>query len=288
MAKTISPALKAHYAQGSTTISRQWKATRKDGVILAVTTCTRDLMIDGVLYLAAEGFNPRAVQQEASTAVANTEIAGALQGDLTELEFEAGLWDGCEVEIFEVNYRDLSMGRLYLGTMTMGNVSIARGSFQAEMRGLTQSLQKTVGRVVTAGCPWKFGDPDTCRVDLAPLTVTGTLTSVTDLRTFSDSGRTEVDDYFGAGVITFDTGENAGQSLEIYSYDGTTKTFVTHLPLINNPAIGDTYTVTPGCRKRFQEDCKTKWANVVNFGGFPYLPGNDRAMGLGGTEGSSL
>lgn len=286
MSKTISPGLKAHYAQGSTTISRQWKATRRDGFVLAVTTCTRDLLVDGTVYRAAEGFNPRAVSQEATAAVVNTDVSGALAEDITETEFEAGLWDGCVVEIFEVNYRDLSMGRLDIGTFTMGNISVAGGSFQAEMRGQTQALQNTVGRIVTAGCPWKFGDPDTCRVDLAPLTVTGTITSVTDLRTFADASRAEPADYFGAGVITFISGANEGQSLEIYSF--ASGAFVTHLPFLNNVAVGDSYEATPGCRKRFQEDCKTKWANVVNFGGFPYLPGNDRAMGFGGTEGTNL
>jgi uncharacterized phage protein (TIGR02218 family) len=290
--KYRSIALAASQAAGSTTTAWCWKATRRDGLVLAVTTCARDLLFDGVLYLSREGFNPKAISQEASAAVVNTEVEGALSDEITELDFEAGLWDGCTVDMFEVNYRSLSDGAMRLATFTMGDIKVTRSAFNAEMRGLTQRLQKTVGRLVTKGCPWVFGSisPDNwtpaCNKDLGPLTVTGTLTSVTDLRTFADSARAEVADYFGAGVIEFTSGANIGQALEIYSF--ASGAFVTYLPFLNNPAIGDTYTLTPGCRKRFTEDCLAKWANTPNHGGFEHLPGPDKVLGLGGTEGSNL
>ena len=46
--------------------------------------------------------------------------------------------------------------------------------------------------------------------DLGPLTVTGTLTHVTDSYTVRDSARAEADDYFGAGTIAFTSGPNMG------------------------------------------------------------------------------
>jgi uncharacterized phage protein (TIGR02218 family) len=39
-------------------------------------------------------------------------------------------------------------------------------------------------------------------------------------------------------------------------------------------AEGDLFVVSAGCDKRF-ETCRTKFANAVNFRGFPHLPGND-------------
>lgn len=294
MSKTISVELKADYALGSQTIARCWKATRRDGFVLAVTTCARDLLFEGVLYRSAEGFIPKAISQEASAAVANTEVEGFLSDDITELEFEAGLWDGATVEVFEVNYRALSNGKLWISTATMGDIKVTRSAFNAELRGLTQSLQKVVGRLVTKGCPWVFGSMSpnawtaACNKDLGPLTVIGALTSVTDLRTFADSTRFEVDDWFGAGVITFLTGANAGESLEVYSYSQSGGAFVTYLPFLNNLAVGDSYSLTPGCRKRYTEDCRTKHENTNNFGGFDLVPGADSVLGLGGTEGTNL
>lgn len=287
MSKTVSIALKSHFAQGSTTTAFCWKAIRRDGFVLAVTTCARDLLFEGTLYLSKDGFNPKAISQEASAAVTNTEVEGALSDEITEEDFEVGKWDGCAVEMFEVNYRDLSMGKLALATFTLGDCKLTRGQFNAEVRGLTQSLQKQIGEVVTKSCRYRFGDPNTCRVDLAPLTVTGSIDTVVDLRTFSDSARAEPDDYFSAGVLTWETGANQGVSMEVYSYaaDGT---ITLHLPMWLTVSIGDTYSLTPGCRKRYTEDCREKWSNTNNFGGFPLLPGPDKVLGLGGTEGSNL
>jgi hypothetical protein len=37
--------------------------------------------------------------------------------------------------------------------------------------------------------------------------------------------------------------------------------------------VGDTYEAIAGCRKRFEEDCQTKWNNELNFGGEPHRRG---------------
>jgi uncharacterized phage protein (TIGR02218 family) len=39
-------------------------------------------------------------------------------------------------------------------------------------------------------------------------------------------------------------------------------------------AVGDAFSVTAGCDKR-HATCRKKFGNVVNFRGFPHMPGND-------------
>jgi uncharacterized phage protein (TIGR02218 family) len=39
-------------------------------------------------------------------------------------------------------------------------------------------------------------------------------------------------------------------------------------------AAGDNFTVTAGCDKQFQT-CHDRFNNIVNFRGFPHIPGND-------------
>ena len=41
--------------------------------------------------------------------------------------------------------------------------------------------------------------------------------------------------------------------------------------------IGDQFTATAGCDKRF-DTCRTKFSNAANFRGFPFMPGNDFAI----------
>lgn len=106
---------------------------------------------------------------------------------------------------------------------------------------------------------------------LGPITVTGTLTAVASDQQFTDASRTEAADYFAYGTIRFTSGANAGlKPLEIRQHmaGGVIQTFE---PFYYVPVVGDAYEMIPGCRKRLS-DCKDKWNNVVNFGGFPYAP----------------
>lgn len=284
--KAISPELRAHYAQGSTTIARCWRFERTDGAVVAVTTCARDLLYLGEVYHSKEGVNPTAISQQVGAVVANSEVTGTLSSDLaTEAEFLAGLWDGCKYAIFEVNYRDLSMGRLMLASGTLGDLKVGRSSFNAEMRGLAQALQQTNGKVVTKNCTAQFGDAR-CKVDLAPITVAGAVTSVTNRRLIIDTSRAESADYFGAGLFRVTSGAMNGEEMEIDTFAAGEFSLV--LPLSQNPEIGMTYEAVPGCRKRLTEDCKDKWVNVLNFRGFPNIPGADKVLGMGGTEGTNL
>ena len=290
--KTVSIPLKAEYAKGTTTMARCWRFERRDGHVVTVTTCARDLLINGEVYRSKEGVNPAAIAQEASAAVSNSDVTGTMAAEsVSEAELFAGLWDGAFVSVFEVNYRDLTMGVMNLQSGNIGDVKAGRSAFTAEVRGLTQRLQKVVGRVYTAGCPWVFGSIvsayiPSCNIDLGPLAATGAFTSVTNLRTMADTGRGEASDYFGAGLITITSGDNAGVQMEIYSFEAGV--FVLHLPLPYAVAVGDTYSVTPGCRKRYEEDCRDKWGNTNNNGGYPHVPGSDKVLGLGGTEGTNL
>lgn len=107
---------------------------------------------------------------------------------------------------------------------------------------------------------------------LAANTVTGTLTGVTSAAVFADSGRSEADDTFGAGTIQFTSGPNAGlKALEIKSFAGGVIT--TYEPFYYLPVVGNSYSMVRGCRKRLS-DCQNRvgGSNVLNFGGFPWIP----------------
>jgi uncharacterized phage protein (TIGR02218 family) len=62
-------------------------------------------------------------------------------------------------------------------------------------------------------------------------------------------------------------------------------------PMVAAIAAGDAFTVSAGCDKRFST-CRDRFENIVNFRGFPQMPGNDFALSYptagGGHEGGSL
>jgi uncharacterized phage protein (TIGR02218 family) len=106
-----------------------------------------------------------------------------------------------------------------------------------------------------------------------------TVTSVTSRLAFADSamiGTGTPEGYFDNGIITWDTGDNAGRSMEIKSF-GTSGDFVLYLPMVDTIAVGDTGTAVAGCDKTLAT-CKATFNNVVNFRGFPHVPGNDKLL----------
>lgn len=283
--KSATAPMIAHLAGGTTTLARCWRFETKSGRIVTVTGGPRDMLINGEVYRAEEGLNPTATDQEIGGSVNNSDMTGALSPELaTEQEILFNEWDTAFVTVFEVNHRDLSMGTVILGYGTLGELKVGRTAFQAEFRSLTQFLQQTVGAVFTAPCRYRFGDSD-CGVDLAPITVTGTLTSVTSARLMADSGRGEVADYFGGGLLRMTSGALEGFAVEVADFSGGI--FSLALPMPGYPAVGDTYEAIPGCRKRFAEDCIAKWNNGVRFGGFPHVPGSDLVLGLAGLGGDA-
>lgn len=278
--KARSAALIAHQAQETTTRAWCWKVTRTDSQVFGFTSVDRDLVIGGVTYLAASGFMPSAIDGQADLSVPNLEAMGILNSStLTEVDMLAGKWDGAAVEIFECNYADLTQGTMSLRSGTLGNVSTGAVSFKAEIRGLAQSLQQSIGELYSPACSTNLGHPTRCTVGLGPFTVTGAVTTATSSRAFTDSSRAEASDYFGAGLITWTGGLNSGASMEVRDF--ASGAFTLSLPMPSAIQVGDTYTAIAGCRKRAITDCKNKFSNIVNFQGFPYVPGNDKVLGLG-------
>jgi uncharacterized phage protein (TIGR02218 family) len=86
--------------------------------------------------------------------------------------------------------------------------------------------------------------------------------------------------YFTYGLITMTSGENIGLSMEVGAYAPGTISLRLAFPY--PLAVGDTYTMSAGCGKRFLEDCLVRFNNADNFRGEPFLPGMDRMLVVGG------
>lgn len=278
--KTITPQLKAHYALGTTSIARCWKCTRTDARVFAFTNSTRALEVNGVLYEATSGISPSALENRMDMSVANMEVAGFLDAaSITEADVLRGLWDDAEVEIFEVDYLDVSKGRLILAYGRLGALKTTEAGFFAEIRGLAQFAQQPVGGYYTKTCTANLGDAQ-CKVDIESMRVSGSVLTVSTRASF-ETDLVAAEDVYGAGLLTWVTGENAGAIVEVFDQDVSGNLDLA-FAMPDNVAPGDTFTIVPGCRKRRHEDCVIKFANINNFRGFPDVPLNDRILGQGG------
>ncbi len=278
--KTISNELTAHLAQEVTTLAHCWKLTRRDNVVMGFTSHDKDLIISGVTYAAATGFTPTAISGSSSLAVDNLDIEGMLSsGAISEDDILAGIYDFAEIELFLVNYEDLSQGIMKLRRGWLGEVKLSGQQFVAEVRGLTQRLSQQTGELYSPSCRAELGD-SRCKVNLATYTVTGSVTSVTSQQIFVDSSRSEAADTYAFGKITFTGGANNGLSMEVKEFANSQ--LVLALPMPYAITVGDTYSLIRGCDKTL-DTCENIFANAVNFRGEPHVPGIDRVLETAGT-----
>jgi uncharacterized phage protein (TIGR02218 family) len=269
--KTWSPELKASYAQGTTTLATCVKITRRDGVVFGSTSLDHDLVIDGVTYLAAAGHIGSEVESSSELNPDNLEITGFLHSPaLTDEDIHAGVWDYAAVLLFEVDYEDTTRGVNVLRAGTLGEVKAGRSKFTVEFRGLMQAFTKTIIRLTTKDCTADLGDAR-CKIVLTTYTVDGYVATVTDNRVITDAARSEPDDWFTAGKLTFTSGLNRGLSMEVKQSTAGMLALHERMPYEIKP--GDAYSVHAGCTKRAFEDCRDKFHNYVNFRGFPDVPG---------------
>jgi hypothetical protein len=191
--RTVSVALAAHLASGELTIATCWKVTLEDASVRTFTDHDRDITFSGDIYLAATGYRRTDIQTSSALNVDNLEVGGRLVSpSITEEDLLAGLWDNAEIEVFQVNWADLTQGRVYQRVGKIGEVTLSRGTFKAELRGLMQAYTNNVGEVRTPSCRATLGD-GRCKKNLAAFTVTGTIEGVNDDGvTFYDSARAEV------------------------------------------------------------------------------------------------
>lgn len=279
--REINPELKAHLASGATTLCRAWIVTRKDGVTFGFTDHDKALTVDDVVCEAASSMDATAVESTTGLAVDNSQAVGALSSaGITDLDVETGRFDGAEVKHFLVNWRDTSQFILQFRG-SLGEIRRGSGAFEAELRGLSEALNKPVGRVYMRQCDQVLGDAK-CTVDIfadgfvAEDTVyTSKGRRIVELQHLGDFD----EDWFVNGKATWITGANAGADglVKVDRKRGLVHMIElweeTKFPIEN----GDILRVHAGCDKH-AETCKVKFANFANFRGFPHLPGEDRSV----------
>lgn len=278
--KNISANLESHLVSRNTSLATCWKVTRTDGTVFGFTDHDVDLTVSAVVYKASTGYTRSAIQTNSALAVDNLDLEGVFDSAaITEADLRAGLWDYAAVEIFLVNWADLSQGTLKLRKGRLGQSQAGKTRYTTELRGLIQHLQQEVGRIYGPADDVDLGDARS-GINIATYTVTGTITSVTNNRVFADTSRTEATGYFDYGKLTFTSGLNNGLGMEVKTFTSVGDVFELQLPMPYDVEIGDTYSVYAGYDKSLSQ-ALNKFNNVVNFRGFPYVPGVDRMISGG-------
>jgi uncharacterized phage protein (TIGR02218 family) len=157
---------------------------------------------------------------------------------------------------------------LLLARGEIGSVARRGGAFTAELIGAMAALKEPVAPSTSPDCRAALGDRQ-CRVDMASRRRVVAVAGVEDVVVSAAGLEAGV---YAFGTLRWLTGRNAGVVQAVV--DNGTGSMTLADPPAYPVASGALALVTQGCDRQL-ETCRTRFANVANFRGEPYLPGMD-------------
>lgn len=289
MSRTLSAGLATHVASHSHTRCKMLLLVLTDGTKIGITDHDKDVIYNlgsgAVTYDSGTGVLASDVSMSASLDADNYEVTGPINDTFTLTELLGGRFDNARASLFEVNWKSLGDGAAKFLIGNVREIRIEGGKFIFEVRSDVDRYNQTVGRVLANNCDADFGD---ARCGATPTVESETVVAVTDAMRFTvTNGGSHADDFFNLGIVTPTSGANDGtRPVEIVNWedngDGTASVEL-FTPLVAAPAIGDGFDIQNGCSKARKSDTVgvptcLGYNNVINFRGFPEIPGSDQAL----------
>ena len=274
--RPVPEALRARLASGVTTLVHAWRIARRDGVTFGFTDHDRDLAFDAVTYRAATGLAAGEMEKGLGLGADSAGASGVLSDEvIDDSDLIAGLWDGARVDAWRVDWTDTAL-RVHLFAGRIGEVRRGPAAFVAELRGLQAAFDAPFGRVFSRFCDADVGDTR-CGVDLtAPaFRGEGVVAALDGARGFKATGLGAfADGWFARGMVTWADNTRSEVAAHRVSAAHGALELAESTPAM---VVGATFVIAAGCDKRFVT-CRAKFANTVNFRGFPHMPGNDAVV----------
>jgi len=278
--RDASASLRAKLDSPVSTFCTCWRLARRDGVVMGFTDHDRDIAFGGVTFSAATGLSASETESRLGFAVGGNETSGALDSaGIVEADVLAGAYDGAGVEIWLVDWSDPT-DRLLLDVATIGEIRRSEFAFVAETRSGAHWFDQPQGRSFQRACSADLGDAR-CGVDLSRpgLAVDGVVAGLSGGVLAMDVSGLFASGFFAGGRLRFASGANAGSTFTVKSHlqDATRASIVLWSAPPRPVAAGDAVHLSAGCDKS-PETCQARFRNIVNFRGFPHMPGNDRVI----------
>lgn len=292
--------MKSHVADWKTRVYCA-RIVAENGTIVRLAAYPTDLaMSNGVVYPSESGYEFSGLDATDSMSPSSVDLTGILNHGISREQLVTGVFDNARCYVFATSWKTPIEDEEPLGLMILGKTELNDDSYATEMMGIVDALNQTVGSSYTAQCPYTVFDqtvdgrtiastrsrctgprsaPD--GPDINTYKVSGTVTGVTSQYSFTDTSRTEANDWFTAGQVMFTTGANAGLKPIQIKQSTSAGVITTHEPFPRAIAPTDQYVMIPGCRKRRTEDCVAKFNNGKNFGGQPDMPTASQSGAVG-------
>ncbi len=270
-----------HLESGDTTVCRCWQIVRRDETVLGFTDHDRDLTFNGIVFRADSGLSGRVLQKATGLSVDNSAAMGTLSSPgIRSEDIEAGRYDDAEVTIWRVNWADPEARQIeFRGSI--GEITRSGIEFTADLRGLSDALNRPEGLVYQRQCTASLGD-HRCKVDMSRpeyFWETEVLSFGPASELLLAHGGTFPERWFASGQVEMRSGDAIGLkgSIKLDVASATGRRLFLWEAIRARIVPGDRVAVFAGC-DRAPETCREKFANFPNFRGFPHVPGDDWVM----------
>jgi uncharacterized phage protein (TIGR02218 family) len=271
----ITSPLAQFYTTNVVRLSTAWKLTRTDGFILRLTSHDHIVTLnDGEEYTPVSAVNDSAKERNLNqTTIDNIEAKVALNSSfITMDDLRAGLWRNAQIDQYVFNFSYPWIGNIITETFFIKDIAFTGEIAEFKLEGMGYRFNARQGHSYTQMCPFELGDAD-CKFVLTSESASVTAI-INQRREFTSSGLagTQSDDFYKYGKVSFTSGANSGLIVDVAEYADVSGTVKLRFPAPFDFAMSDGFDIFRGCDKT-QGTCVTKFSNVANFGGFPYLPG---------------
>lgn len=165
MSKNISSALLTDIQRNVSTLATCMVITRKDGKPYYLTNHDEDIVFEGHTYVHSVPFSVSAIDSGSQLSVDNTEVTLYADPDIfPKAQFDDGLFDHADCEIFQLSYETPSNGRMTMRKGWFGEIKGNKNNvIKITVTGLLKTLDFEVGRTYQPSCDADLGD-SRCKV----------------------------------------------------------------------------------------------------------------------------
>jgi uncharacterized phage protein (TIGR02218 family) len=289
--KNVSNALKSFVANNKTCyMAELFTISLMNGAVIRFCTGQKDILFGGFTF-------PASRNGSGAWKRGPIKLYLGLQSDTMELDVIAdttdtvngtpiiqavhlGFLDGATVKVealYMATYGDISNGSeiKFLGEIT--NIDeVGRSHARITVTSLIHRLDMPIpNRLIQPACSNTLFDAG-CTLTKATYAVAKLINAgSTQSLLIPSVAFSQADGYFTLGTARFTSGANNG-------FTTTVKLHISGQLQLNVPlpfavVVGDAFTCYPGCDK-LQSTCNTKFANLANFEGMPYVPVPEAAI----------
>ncbi|MCU7611420.1 DUF2163 domain-containing protein [Anaplasma capra] len=263
--KNVAQELLTHISQEVITVALCCRMTAKSTEV-RLTEHDENLEINNAIYSACNCINFGPIHHGRNSITALVEITEC--NAVSKVNLMNGQCGRVEVELFLVNYENISQGAITLFVGTIGGITIDDNKLKISLEGAKNALHTKVGTLFSPHCRAQFCDGK-CKLDREKFTFQGSVSKVVNYLTLEDAALPDIDGYYKHGVITFLEGSNRGVSVGVRDHVSHVLYLLRSTP---HPVLpGDAYSIIAGCDKNFLT-CSKKFNNTRNFRGEPHIP----------------